>query len=261
MIKRLLVLFASALIVLTSGLIEIDAQHKKHDLTEKRITIQITNKPVYDVFVKLMNEYDIPIGFEESTLDREHDDYFFQTLMPPQDRKDDFADEPQTKSSGLPAKNHLISLDLKNVRLELVLDETVKQMKNYEWVINDGVVNIFPIEGRNPKFEKLLDINIQGFGMSKSDRYSSIQPLIVLNLPEFRAFLAENNLYAESDRYIPSYSDLTLPAEIQLTNVTFKQLLNRITKLKRGAWILRANKHNKPKKPEDEGKEFIELLI
>lgn len=261
MIKRLLVFLASTLIALTIGLVKVNAQQKKCDLTEKRVTIQITNKPIYEVFITLMNEYDVPIGFEESTLDADHDDYFFQTLMPPADRKNDFPGELRAKTSGPQIKGHLISLNLKDVRLEQVLDETIKQMQNYDWVINDGVVNIFPVKGRNPKFEKLLDIKIRGLILSQDTQYSDIQPIIVLSLPEFKAFLAENKLHAESDRYLPSYSNLTLPRELRVTDITFRQLLNDITRLKRGGWILRANKHSKSQKPEDRDKEFIELLI
>lgn len=261
MLSRLFIFFAIASIVLTIGIKVIDAQQLKPDLAKKRITIQIKNKPIHDTFVTLMNVYDIPIGFEESTLDKDHGDYFFQPIMPPHNRKNDLVSEQIIMGSVLRAKDHLISIDFKDAQLEQVLDEIVRQMKNYDWVIDDGVVNIFPIKGRNPVYEKLLDMKVQSFFMSKNEQYKSIQPMIVFYLPEFKLFLAENKLHAESDRYLPSYSNLTLPEELRFTNVTFRQLLNGITKLKQGGWILHNDKFNKPLCPENKDKEVIEILI
>jgi hypothetical protein len=267
--KKQVVFFASVAVVLIIGLLRVNGQEKRDSLREKRITIQMTNERVFDVFLRLMYVYDIPIGFEESVLDKDHSDYFFQTLMPPEGKKKDFSDEPQRMSGSSPSsrwmikdKGHLISLDFRDARLDDVLDEIVKQMQNYDWTINDDVVNIFPIKGRDPKFEKLLDLKIRGFGMSKGEQFSTIQPTIVINLPEFKTFLAENKLHSESDRYIPSYADLPLPMELRFTDLTFKELLNGITKLKRGGWILRTDKHKgKPVEPGNEGKQIIEILI
>lgn len=266
MSRKQVVFFMGIAIVLTFGLQRANGQGKREDLKEKRITIQMTNERVFNVFLRLMYVYDIPIGFEESTLDKDHSDYFFQTLMPPDDKKKDFPDEPETMSGSSPSsrwtikdKAHLISLDFREARLEDVLDEIVRQMQNYDWTINDGVVNIFPVKGRDSNLEKLLNLRIRGFGVSKGEEFEAIQPLLVLYLPEFKAFLAENNLFAESDRYVPSYGKLPLPVELRFSNLSFKELLNGITRLKRGGWILRTG--DKHKKPENKDKEVIEILI
>lgn len=259
MSRNRIVIFLSIAVLLTIGSLPISGQEKPDTLRERRITIQLNNRPIRDVFTRLMYFYDVPIGFEESTLDADHEDYFFQTLMPPDDKKGDFPNEP-LKVSGGPTSitAHLISLDFRDARLEAVLDAIVKQMQNYDWAINNDVVNIYPINGRDPQFEKLLDLKIRGFGLSKGAQFSTIQPVLVIFLPEFKAFLAENKLFSESDRYIPSYADLSLPMELRFTDLTFKELLNGITRLKRGGWILRTDKH---KKPENKGKKVIEVLI
>jgi hypothetical protein len=250
------VIFISVAIVLSIGLLKANGQEKKCDLKEKRITIQMANRPLHDAFIRLMYVYDVPIGFEESTLDKDHDDYFFQTQVPPDDEKKVFVNEPQRRWD-LTIKDHLISLDFKDARLEDVLDEIVKQMPNYDWIINVDVVNIFPIKGRDPKFEKLLAIKIRGFGVSKGEEVGMIQPMIVFHLPEFKAFLAENKLRAESNLTM-MFIVRPIPMELRFSNLSFKELLNGITRLKRGGWILRTDKR---KTAVNKGKEVIEILI
>lgn len=254
--KKQVIIFVSFVIVLATGLLGIHGQEKKVELKDKRITIQMVKKPLFDVFIRLIYRYDVAIGFEESTLDKDHNDYHFQTQIPtPDDQEKYYTDEGIDYSD---VKNHLITVNFKNAKLEDVLNAIVKQMQNYDWEINNGVVNIFPIKGRDPRFEKLLNLRIREFGVPKGSEVGLIQPLIVLNLPEFKAFLAENNLYAESDRDDPWYIERPLPVEMKFSNLTFKELLNEITKSKRGGWILKTDKR---KTTENRGKEVIALWI
>lgn len=253
------IIFSIVAFICTIGMDKTYAQDRSDDFKEKRITIQLKKSPLYSVFAELMYAYDIPIGFEESSLDKGHDDYYFQTLVPSKDKKNDLPIEPHTDGVSLRTKTHFITLDFKDARLQDVLDEIVKQMQYYDWTITDDVVNIFPIKGRDPKCEKLLNIRVREFRVSKDKDFGMIQETLVLVLPEFRAFLAQNNLHAESDRYVPSYGNLPLPMELRFSDLTFKELLNGITKLKRGGWILRTGDKNKKK--ENKGKEVIEVLI
>jgi hypothetical protein len=258
--KQIKMLF-SVTFILAISCLNVQGQGKNVELKDKRISIQMDCKPLLDVFIQLIYEYDVAIGFEESTLDKNHDDYDFQTNIP-------YNETNITNSKGGAArglsglrpvvKNHLISLNFTDARLGDVLNAVVKQMKNYSWDINDDVINIFPIKGRDTRFEKLLNLKVRGFVVPKDKEVGIIQPMIVLNLPEFKAFLAENNLFAESDRTAPWYIERPLPMELRFSDLSFKQLLNRITKSKRGGWILKTNKLNKP---ENKGKEVIEILI
>lgn len=256
MSKKQIVIFLSFAIIIALGLVSVRGQEKKVELKDKRITIQIVNKPLFDAFIKLIYLYDVPIGFEESTLDKVHDDYFFETNVPPEEQKKNFTNEPVLGYSDI--KNHLLTLNFKDARLEDVLNSIVKQMKNYVWEINNDVVNIYPIKGRDPRFEKLLNLRIREFAVPKGSEVGLIQPLIVLNLPELKAFLSENNLYAESDRTDVWFLERPLPVELKFSDLTFKELLNGITKVKRGGWVLMSDKR---KRPENKGKEFIDILI
>lgn len=245
-------------VLLSAGLLTVHGQEKIEEIKEKRITVEMTRKPLFDVFMRLIYDYDVAIGFEESSLDRDHDDYHFETNIPDKDQATSTKDgRTKITFGGRPTiENHLISLNHENARLEDVINDIVKQMQNYDWEINDGVINIFPAKGRNPSFKRLLELRIREFVVWKGAEVGVIQPLIVLQLPELRKFLDDNNLLAASDRVAPWFIDRPLSQEMRFTNLTVQELLNAITRSKRGGWILRHKKSS-----NGHGKESIELLI
>lgn len=257
--KRVLPI-VTVICVIGIGILNVAGQQKTVDLMDRKVTLHMTNKPLFDVLKRLIYDYDVAIGFEESLLDKGHNDYHFEVNIPYDEVNIPRSDGSKRLLSGFRPyiENHLISVNYENAELKEVFNDIVKQMKNYDWEINEGVVNIYPINGRSPKFEKLLDLRIREFVVSKGAEVGIIQPLIVLQSLEFRTFLAENKLYAESDRLAPWYIERPLPSELRFSNLTLKELLNAITKNKRGGWILRTDKN---KKHENKGKEFIEILI
>lgn len=107
----------------------------------------------------------LPIGFEESTLDKDQDDYFFQTQVPPDDEKKAFTIKPQLRWD-LTIKDHLISLDFKDARLEDVLNGIVKTDEEL----------------------RLRSCWIRGFGVSKGEDVGMIQPMIVFICPSLGRF-------------------------------------------------------------------------
>src|SRR5687767_5427337 len=54
-------------------------QEREVDLKNKKITLNLENKSLNVVFCYLIQQYDVPIGLEGSTLDNNHIDYLFQT--------------------------------------------------------------------------------------------------------------------------------------------------------------------------------------
>ncbi len=134
----------------------------------------------------------------------------------------------------------------------------VKQMENYDWEINNDVVNIFPIRGRDQRLKKLLDLKVSDFAVGTGEKIESIQIKLMLFTPEFNTFFVENNLEAVCGRSATDTMglDRILPDGMRFSNLTFKELLNAITKAKRGGWILRIKKQKD--KPE---KEFVEIFI
>ncbi|MET0753706.1 MAG: hypothetical protein ABWZ66_10055 [Pyrinomonadaceae bacterium] len=225
-------------------------QQNDANLKDKRITIRENKQPLGIVFKHLMENYDLQIGFEESTLDRDHNDYDFGTNLPAlsvekMESKDGNVKITVENWRVFKPSKHFFTLDTENERLEDVLNKIVGQMEHYKWEINSGVINIIPTQGRDEKFKKLLAINVSSFSFEKGQTIKEITSKIIA-LPEFKKFLSENNLYFTGSRF-GSYMRLKaqygrkLDDEMNWSNLTFQDLLNKITQIKKGGWLLKAN--------------------
>jgi hypothetical protein len=225
------------------------SQERQLDLKNRRITIKMETQPLGNVFKYLMENYDIPIGFEESTLDRGRPDFKFYANLPGQPQNKSQSDDGvgftwTYKGRIFKAKKYPITLDAENERLEEVFDKIVGQMENYKWEINDGVVNIFPAKGRDERFKKLMGMNVQRFTLEKGKTVEDITTNL-LSLPELVRFLEGNKLIflgvrnGTSTDVLKAQYGRPIDVRIVFSNMTFRDLLNRITKIKRGGWVLR----------------------
>ncbi len=225
-------------------------QKKVTELKEKIITIKIDDKPLGNILYYLIVKYDVAIGFEESTLDINHDDYEFITNLP------NFIPNRPVITSGDPSSTeHRFTINVENGKLEDVLNIVVGQLKNYKWEVNDDIVNIFPIKGRNEKYKKLLELNIEQFTLEKNKPIFLIRNRL-LALPEVVDFLQNQKTYSSLNRGDFDFTSRKLPVELNFSNLTFKQLLNKITKVKRGGWILKESDLYRTK-----DKKFIDIEI
>ena len=200
------------------------AQDNSTDLKDKKITLKLKDARLSIVFLHLMVKYDVPIGMEGSTLDNDNADYMFNPNLPyvvPNSRRSD---------GYLDVKGHLLTLDFENASLETVMDEIVRQMKNYKWEINDEVVNIIPIKGRDKRFEKLLAMHIRNFSFKKGFMIAQIRNNII-DLPEVQKFLGEQKILSTKWHVYGVNSYRELPVEINFSNLSLRDLLNKITKI------------------------------
>lgn len=229
--KKTLIIVLNLIVVLSVGISDNFAQENSTDLKDKKITLKLKNKPLSFVFRDLMLKYDVPVGMEGSTLDNDNADYVFNPNLP-------YGQNMQNIDGYYDVKDHLLTVDFENADLETVLDEIVKQMKNYKWEINDEVVNIIPIKGRDERYEKLLAINISNFSFQKNFSIGQIRNNI-LDLPEVQTFLSEQKIFSTKWRAFVKNASRKLPVGMNFSNLTFRELLNKITKIKRGGWLLR----------------------
>jgi 2-hydroxy-3-keto-5-methylthiopentenyl-1-phosphate phosphatase len=165
-----------------------------------------------------------------------------------------------TSEAAFKTKLHPITLNFDNGKLKDVFDQIVKQMENYKWEINNGVINIIPVKGRDERFEKLLGLHIERFTFEKGKTVEDITTNIML-LPEFRSFMKESNLHFYGIRtgvsfVIKAQYGKTVDEEMNFSNLTFRELLNKITKIKRGGWILKWRFTSKKT-----GQEYIDIDI
>lgn len=238
---------------------------RSEELRDVRVTMKMDRESFGKVMWDLMTTYDIAIGFEESVLDRDHSDYDFQARLPAKPETIQRRMKAQEANHNaevsvvveryFPVKQNWISINAQNTRLEDVLDSIVSQMENYSWEINDGVVNIFPVRGRDTRYEALLNLNIKRFRVFKGNSSSMIRSRI-RELPEFKEFLAERGIHSSAATPGEGFGNVPLSDEFEFSNVSFRDLLNKITVLKRGGWVLRYKGD-----PAKEGKEYIEILI
>jgi hypothetical protein len=232
------------------------SQGKDTDVRQKRVTIQMSDRPLYTVFSRLVQKYDVAIGFEESVLDRKHRHYYFETNIAIDHGRGDDASDKEMFPPMPRFKEHLISVNFVEAKLEDVMDKIVDQMVNYDWKVDAGVINIFPKRGRDPRIAKLLEIKVSDFGVGSGSDINAIHAQLMLHLPEFKSFLADNDLEAETGRVGSVLTDRILPDGLRFSNLTFRQLLNAITRVKRGGWMIQIKE-----RPDAPGKEFVEILI
>jgi hypothetical protein len=239
-------------------------QDNEVKLKDQRISIKMDKQPLGVVFRYMMENYDLLIGFEKSILDFGNSDFHFETNLSGEGRQS-FEDKDSkwqidvAVNRAFVAERTPITIDVNNERLEDVFNIIVGQMGNYKWEINDCVINITPIAGRDPRMEKLLKTKISKFTFEKGFPIKAITTQIK-QLPEFRKFLAENKLYFTGVRTGPDvllqqqYGRI-INEEMNFSDLTFKELLNKITKVKRGGWIIR----NKSRSGSEEGHIDIDL--
>jgi len=235
-IRTILLITAAVLLVefrasgqVTTGVPEMTSD----EIRKIPITLHLQKAPLWKIVNRLSYIYRVRIGFEGSVLDSDHQDYYFKTALvtlgeAPMERVD--------RVDRLLATGHLFTLDVDRAPLEDVMDSIVNAMENYSWTIEDGVVNIVPKKGRDERYAKLMELKIKEFRI-RSPQLMDFREA-VHQLPEVQKFLADNGLSWPANRPLPYSLDREIPGEIEIRDVTFRQLLNRITLIKGGGWIV-----------------------
>lgn len=254
-------IYVGLAIFFVCGALSISGQSIAPKLVDRPITIKMEHQPLGNVFRELIYSYHVQIGFEESVLDRDHDDYIFETNASPYSSLPD-----QTTANGQRVsltiertfypKEHWFTVNVKDEPLGKVLDLITKQLPNYKWEINDDIINFIPVSGRDVRYKNLLELKVGEFTVEKGNPLGTIRNNL-LALPEIVTFLRNNKIHSSAWRGDIEYVLKPLPMSIKLENIYFRDLLNRITKLKgSGGWILRHTTHNALP-----GQEFIDIQI
>jgi len=239
-----------ALIVIACSQAPATAQSDTN-LRNKRISLHVEQGSLGQVFDRLIGDYGVAIGLEESTYDREHNDYDFATVTPAAgdhrilDKNSTLELDVSVKQV-FPANFNTFTLDFREAPLHEVLDAIVERMKNYTWSIQEGVVNIFPTRGRDPLLEELLGVKISVFRLGSSEQMRSVRTCLA-RLPEVVEFLNSKQTSVSRSRrgvFGPALGR-KIGIDLNFSQLTFRQLLNGIASKKGGGWILKRRKdHN-----------------
>lgn len=222
---------AFSFVFVLSGALHTLGNTTPQHILEKKITLRFENAAFGEVVRVLMNRYDVAIGFEESSLDTDHNDYDFETNL-----ARGFLSREVYK-----VQKNAISIDVVDKPLDEVLDSIVSQMRFYSWTLDDGVVNIFPVEGRDEVFRSFLELRIASFWMPKNSPIHRIR-LEIEDSPEVKAFVAKAGVSIPVLRKGGGTRNHIIDQELDLPGLTLKELLNQVTKVKRGGWALKRNK-------------------
>lgn len=229
----------------------VGANEGKGKISEPRdegITINVDKQPLGLVFRELMSKHNLNIGFEQSTRDQGKNYFDFDTNMPlegifSRQSPDASVSVQVSVRHNFNAGSYPVSLNLVNASIEDVFNAIVPQMKNYGWEMRDGVINIFPVSERDKRLAALLDLKIRHFQLREGSMVADIIPAL-LDLPEFQQFRRINRITFSpiregSETLIGMQYGRRIDGAMQFENITFRDLLNRITRIKRGGWILK----------------------
>lgn len=210
---------------------------------DKSVTLKLEQQEFSRFSNYLTRVLKVPLGFEESLLDSGHQDYGFEPNLPfaVVEKNSEGKTIVRTGAERV-AQNagHLISIDANGVKLSEALDIVVSQMPNYKWSIENGVVRITPVKGRNPIFEELLAIPIDKASIEKGVIICDIR-LWVPTIPVVAKFLESRKVKAKT-MSLAGYCDREIRESLTVENVTLERFLNEIVKKKGGAWAVRYKK-------------------
>jgi hypothetical protein len=249
-VKLLFILIASIGIPLTAH-----PQTTGPSADRTHVTMRLEKAALSSVFQRLINDYGVRIGFEESVLDREHDHHEFDPNLA---RDKELGISRDLVASTPVFKDNLITLDFVDATLAEVLDSVVVQMKHYGWRMDHGVVNIYPVRERDSRLARLLGVQVKEFAVGPENEVGDIQAQLVLFQPEFQEFLKQNGLQGSTKRQGSINEGRKLQKAIVFRNVTFLELLNGIAQEKGGGWILQIKKRQEVDQPDAE---FLRLII
>ena len=114
-----------------------------------------------------------------------------------------------------------LTLALRDVNFQQILDGIVNAEPRYRWRENDGSIEVFPVSGGS----SLLDTPIQSFRVKEVNRALAVNRL--LGLPEVQAMFSSMNLKLRP----PNPASDRIKEEklsFDLNGVTLRQALNRI---------------------------------
>ena len=186
------------IIISTSYRIEaqsVDSFRKNGDLATRLIKDVALEGQLWNLLTELSLDYDIPLGVEIS------------------------ADEQLSNS---------YRVELREGTIADLMGQIISQNNRYDWIIENGVVNIFPRDKYRDAFlAELLTVRVGRFAVSKNSDCFKLQNDL-LNTPEIKAVIDAHGMQTGtnfSGFYIPQLGrDFSLKA----SEITLKDLLNRI---------------------------------
>jgi len=172
-----------------------DLARKNSDLATRLIKNVALEGQLQNLLTRLSLEYDIPLGLEISSDEKLSNRY---------------------------------RVELREGTVKDVMDQIISQNERYDWLIENGVVNIFPRDKYRDTFlAELLTLRIGSFAVNKNSDCWKLQNDLV-KTPEIKAVIDAHGMQPGinfTGFYIPQ---LGRNFSLKVSDITLKALLNRI---------------------------------
>ncbi len=196
MSKLTLRIFSVCLAVILTFLLNSDSLSQKKDINilEQKLNLSIKVGTLFQICGGLAFDR-VPIGFEGAT---------------------DFD-----------IKSDVRNIKIENGTLREILDSIIKQEPKYTWEVQDGIVNIYPVQSRDEILKVLLETNIKDFWSRKETGKPQISRNIN-NSEEVSKFLDSKKVRLLISTRTKPYAEEELIPDIDLSNTNLRKILNKI---------------------------------
>ncbi|MEZ5307059.1 MAG: hypothetical protein R2684_07935 [Pyrinomonadaceae bacterium] len=225
------------------------------EILKRKISIDVENESFEVVVRRLIQKEDLAFGLEVSSFDADRMEFFPYPFMLKDASNNTIVDD-EWLGYHFPERPYKFinrfTLKFRNTEVQTVIDELVKQMKNYDWELADGVINIVPVKGRDKRLSEFLDLQIgKGFSLQAGDPKTELEPAIMLNMPEVIQFAKSKRLsiLCSFVEECPKCSNV-FDEDLEVQPMRLRDMLNRITRQKRGAWRVIISESRNPNSPE-----------
>lgn len=174
----------------------LDSSRKNRDLATRLIKNVALDGQLWNLLTRLSLEYDIPLGLEISS------------------------DEQRSKR---------YRVELSEGTVADLMGQITSQTEHYDWIIENGVVNIFPRDKYRDAFlAELLTIRIGSFAVDRNSDCWKLQNDLV-NTPEIKAVINAHGMQSTGADFTGFYiPQLGQEFSLKASDTTLKALLNRI---------------------------------
>ncbi len=199
-----------------------------------RVTIAAGKRPLGAILYGIAYQTGVPVGLEIGNPDLQPNYHFNPHLSVGDGSKPGQIVVSDQSPDQYRSAKELFMVSADNARLDNFLDDLVEKLDEFTWEINDGVVNIRPKGKRDPAVETFLNTKISRFwfpaGVQIGKFFDTIR-----DLPEFKKsrfiITTAGGTFGYGRRF-------TLTEPVSLTDVTVRELLNRLAKLNQCGWYV-----------------------
>jgi hypothetical protein len=129
------------------------------------------------------------------------------------------------------SKTKTVRLQIKRGTLADVLTSIVKQNPLYTWKIQDGVINVLPVEAnRDPLLRDVLETRLEKFSIERGMSKFYLRQ-ILSTTPAIKTILTQHKVVADNSAFMSrEFTPLGRGYELEASNITVSGLLNQIVR-------------------------------